>query len=523
MNIRKPHLLVVGILLALPAACAKEGPAPQPEEQVAAQPHKQPAQQPVAAETAKTAEPADIAAAPEAVNAATVDVSTARDTAPRAVPEPAHRWATPPDTGLAVAKPSDVEPVVATADVRTQPEIVASPKDVVVGAAPDVAAEVPADVQSPPDTVEQPGDATVGDGAAKPPLVDAERSLKVYEEATKFIKEGKLESATQLLEEWLRATPMDLVNRKNLIHIYMQLKKYEQAELHLKFMAQQLEGEAEWWAHLGRVQNQLAKYAQAVESLEKAQELKPSDAALALDLARVYITRDQLEQARMVLQGALKLEDKQAEIMQELAAVLVELGEFNQAIQRYRKLQRVQPTYATALTMATIAMKYERCDDVVDALAGWKKEYADEKPVMLLGLCAMKEQEDEKAEKLFKAGLDFNDKCYDCALMLGDIYFVRSDWAQAITFYGKAAPLSPRDYRAFVQLGKALANSGMHIEATRALAAANERKPSDPDIVHMLGLELIKAGNKGDAWKVWGELEELDAAKAKELRKLLLK
>jgi len=360
--------------------------------------------------------------------------------------------------------------------------------------------------------------ATPGTGDVDPAL-----SLKVFEEARKLIEKGDLEKATGLLEEWLRRTPKDVTNRRNLIHIYLKLDKPEQAELHLKIMTEQASRETEWWAHLGRVQARLGKLAQGAASLEQALNLASGDIDVVLDLARVHSQRKDFAAARKVLEKALPLGKRTEDLVGELAAVLVNLGEYSAALDQYAKLQRLKPSYATALTMAQVAQRQGKCDEVVDALAQWEKEFSDETPYLLLGVCALQANQTEKAEKMLAKGLEKNEACFECALKLGDLYFKGKSWTRAAELYSAAAGLSPRDHRAYVQLGQAEANQGKHLEASRAFASANERHPKDPDTIYMWGIETLRAGDKGEAWKIWGVLEELDRAKADELRKLLLK
>ena len=464
----------------------------------------------------------DVTAPPVADVTPQADVAVTRDTAP-APADVAAAGNAPVDAGKVGIAPAATTDVVQPKDVVAPGDAKPGPTDAV--AVSDVSAGAPEKKDVPSPTAADVAAAADGVAAGAPtgPAIDRERSRKVFDEATKLIKAGELEKATELLEEWLKLTPMDLTNRRNLIHIYMKLKKLEEAELHLKFMATELASEVEWWLHLGRVQAQLGKYSQAVESLEKALEISPRDLGIALDLARTHSKRKDWDAARKVLDKAMVAGKRTADLLRELAPVLVELGEYNSAFDAYRKLQRLEPSYDIALIMAKIAARHEKCPDVVDALVGWDKDFADETPFLLLGSCAMKKGERSVAEKYLLKGLEANKECFDCALWLGDILFDRKDWPRAIAYYGMAAPLRPQDYRPFNQLGKALANSDKHIEATRAFAKANERKPKDPEIVYMWGVEAVRSGQKGDAWKIWGQLEELDKARAAELRKMLTK
>jgi tetratricopeptide (TPR) repeat protein len=364
--------------------------------------------------------------------------------------------------------------------------------------------------------------AAASDVAAKP-VVDADVSRKVFDEFKKFVETGDFEKGAQLLEEWLKKSPMDLANRQNLVHILLKLEQHERALPHLRFMADEAENKGEWLGHLGRALVAVGEYARAAEALAEGLALRPKDVDLLLDLARVHATRKDWLASKGVLEKGLLLEKRLPDVLAELAAVLVELGEYKDASGRFKQLQRLQPTYETAITMAKIASQYDRCDDVIDALVDWEKEFADETPHLLLGACATKADEKVKAQKHFLLGLKANDKCFYCALWLGDLYLESQDWENAVRYYALAAPINPRDYRPFHQLGKSLANQGKHIQAARALQKADERKANDPEILYPLGMELVRAGEKATAWDVWAKLEPLDRAHADEIKALLIK
>lgn len=439
----------------------------------------------------------------------------------------------PGEPGVAadVVGSADAGEAVPLADVKSVPTDVATPADAVP--AGDGAAVADRSSPGPTDAVPAPAPdvatAPTPDGVAGPtpgavvkPMVDEEASRKVFEEFKKLVEAADFEKGARLLEEWLKKSPMDLVNRQNLVYILLKLEQHERALPHLRFMADEAENKGEWLGHLGRALAKVGEYARAAEALTEGLELRPDDMDMLLDLARVHSTRKDWSASRAVLEEGLSLEKRQPEVLSELVAVLVELGEYKLAFQRFRNLQRLQPTYDTALTMAKVASQNERCDDVVDALVNWEKDFADETPHLLLGACAVKSEEQVKAQKHFLLGLKANEKCFYCALWLGDIHFAAEDWDNAVKYYATAAPINPRDHRPFHQLGKALANQGKHIQATRALQKADERKPKDPDILYPLGMELVRAGEKAAAWDVWAKLEPLDRARGDEIKALLV-
>lgn len=422
----------------------------------------------------------------------------------------------------------DAGGAVSPSDVVAQPEAgadVVAPRLVDSGSSLPDALVAPVDVALPaaPDAIAAPDALAVATSdVVAQPTFDQDASRKVFEEFKKLVESGAFDRGAKLLEEWLKRSPMDLVNRQNLVHVLLKLEQYERAVPHLQFMAAEAENKGEWLGHLGRALVKLGEYARAAEALAAGLELRPDDIDLRLDLSRVHSMRKDWSASRAVLEEGLKAQKRLPELLSELAPVLVELGEYKEASARFKQLQRLQPSYDTALTMAKIASQNDRCDDVVDALVNWEKEFADETPHLLLGACASKADENVKAQKHFLLGLKANDKCFYCALWLGDIYLASQDWENAVNYYALAAPINPRDHRPFHQLGKALANQGKHIQAARALQKADERKPKEVDILYPLGMELVRAGEKAAAWDVWAKLEPLHREHADEIKALLI-
>lgn len=504
--------------LLLAAACSKEAPPPALTPAAPTHDPIEPARTTVAPAAGELeAVPPLRQARGESVDR---DVLAGTDAAAGAVPSAADVVAAPrgdavavPVSDAAAAAQGDAAVGGTGADGPTGKDAVAAPQADVATSGDATEPTAQAGSPSPEGLPQVPPAATAG--------IDAEKQRKVFEEAMKLLQGNKVDQSTQLLEEWLKATPKDLLNRRNLAHIYIQMQRFEDAELHLKILADEMPGQAEWRAHLGRIQAKLGKFGPAVEALEKALDISPEDVDVALDLARVHGARRQYDAARDVLERALVLKKKEAEVLKELTAVLVEQGEYNQAWERFWRLQKLEPTYQTALTMAQLAARNRKCTDVYDALAGWDKEFKDEAPFLLLGECAMVDNDRARALKQFQAALEKNEKCFDCSLRLGDVWFENKEWERASQYYGIAVNLEPKDYRAWSQLGKSLANAGKHIEASRAFAGAVERKPDDADLVYMWGVELVMAGQKADAWKTWGRLDEMNRTLGNQLKKML--
>lgn len=439
---------------------------------------------------------------------------------PEPIAKPGQERDEPDEAASAFAKPEPLIPLPAEPEPEPVADVAEQPGEADVSSqTPDTTSES-ADVVSPEaDTVSNAGDARPQEQL---PL-DKARSKRVFEEARKLIELNRVDKAAQILEEWMAMSPNDEVNRRNLVHVYISVQKFAAAEPHLRFMVQAHPEDSEAWAHLGRLQAQIGKLTQGAESLEEALKLDRNNVDIALDLGKMLAKLRRFDQARNVLETILVQGKREPEILNELGTILVEMGENTKAYDTYRRLQQIQPTYQTALTMATLGAKFSKCDQVSDSLAGWDKDFVDEAPYLLLARCALTDKALLLAQKYLLAGLDKNPACYVCALQLGDVYFENGQWDPAVQYYAKAVEIDPKEWQPFNQLGKSLANSGKHIEATRALKAANERKPGDPEILYAWGVESLLAGNKADAWKIWGLLDEVDRERGKELKNMLLR
>lgn len=409
----------------------------------------------------------------------------------------------------------DPEAITATADVVESPDVAAPIEEAPVDG--DVVAATGADATPGPVAEEAPGT------SRNPPGVDPVQSNKVFEEARELIGAGKLSVAAELMEKWLATEPRDVINRKNLIHIYVTTGKYEEALPHLKVLTLSYPREAELWAHLGRVQAQLGYHSDAVESLRTSLELDNRDSSVALDLARELSQVGKYVEAAGVLDKASVPGEINEELTRERANILVLSGEYNKAYSEYRKLQQVNPTYENAILMARLAARFDRCRDVVDALAGFQEQFTGSDPFLLMGECLLKEQNLPEAEALFTRSIELTPTCFDCQLRLGDALFSQEKWLKAAEAYEAAARLNPTDARSYHQMGKSLANGGEHYRAVQAFAAANERAPKDAQILFEWGLEAMQAGERGLAWKIAGELDGVDKELSVRLQSMLRK
>lgn len=414
------------------------------------------------------------------------------------------------DTVLSISL-SDAEPAAAK-DVAKTPQP-AAPEDVVAAADEATAAEDAAPA----------AEADVQPAVPLPKATDPAGPQQVFDRFQALVKEAEIAKGTQLLEEWLKVAPKDQVNRTNLARTYIQLGQLESAVPHLAQLTSDKPDDSELWAHYARVLTKLGRHSQAVDAFQKSWGLKSDDVDVGLDYARTLSKVGRYGEAVAVLESAQRLGLKKEEVLAELAATLAVSGQYPKALEIYQRLQEMKPSLETALTLAQLAHKFQKCDDVVATLTPYEAKFTNEIPYLLLADCFKQREEWQAVEKWLSQAVGKTPDCYDCRVLLGDALSQRSLYAQAEPHYRKAVTLKPADHRAYLQLGQVLALQGKHKEAAVAMGQANERQPNDAAVLEPYCIELGASGQRDAAWRVWGQLNDVNPEAAKRIQSSLPK
>lgn len=354
-----------------------------------------------------------------------------------------------------------------------------------------------------------------------PAATDASGPQIVFDRFQAHIKEAEFTQATHLLEEWLKLAPKDGINRQNLARTYLQMGQFEPAVTHLAVLTSDKPQDGELWAHYARSLAKLNRYTQANEAFKKAFEATPDDIDLCLDYARTLSKSGRYSEATAALESVVKLNVRKDEVLAELAAALALSGQYPKALDVYQQLQQMKPTVETAVALAQLAYKFERCDDAVGALTPFETRFADEVPYLILSDCLAKRGEHQAAAVWLQKAVAKTPTCLECELSLGDALANQKLYSQADPHYRKVIELKPSDFRGHFQLGKVLGLQGRHKEAAEALSQANDRNPNFPDILEAWGTELALSNQTQQGWKVWGQMKDLDPDAAARLKTLL--
>ncbi len=417
------------------------------------------------------------------------------------------------DTVLAISlkDPADAATAPANEDVKTAPDSMNQAQD----ATPAPADAAPADLLPDVPATAKP--------LNLPPPADPASPQIIFDRFQALVKEAEISEAIRLLEEWLKVAPKDSINRQNLARTYIQLGQFEPAIPHLAQLTTDKPQDGPLWAHYARALAKLERYSQANDAFRKAYDINTDDIDLVLDFSRSLGKSGRYSEASTILETGLKLNVRKDELLAEWAAILALAGQYPKALEIYQQVQGLKPTLENAITLAQLAHKFQKCDDVVAALTPFEAKFTTDVPYLLLSDCLSQRSEFPAAAIWLQKATTKIPGCVECELALGDALAMQKLFSQADPHYRKVLELKPADYRGHLQLGKSLGLQGKHIEAAEALAKANDRNPNFPEILEAYGNELALSSQAPLAWKVWSQLKELDAEAALRLKTLLEK
>ncbi|WP_083916902.1 tetratricopeptide repeat protein [Thioalkalivibrio sp. ALJ24] len=262
---------------------------------------------------------------------------------------------------------------------------------------------------------------------------------------------------------------------------------------------------------LAENQVRLEDYASARETLRRASELEPQALEPRILLVRAYRLEQEYESAMAEYRTLLEDFEPRRDVLNEGANLALAQGNLDDAIERLREAQRVDPSERGALALAEV---HRRADSDADALAVLEEWYggADE-PMSYAGrhtLAALHiaEGNDAEAVSLYEHMLQDNP---DDVLMLNNLAWLLRETSprRAVSLAERARDQAPASADVQHTLGTALANAGEHARALEAMEKAVELNPR-PEFRLALAEAHIQVDQTEEARSILTELSDLD-------------
>lgn len=238
---------------------------------------------------------------------------------------------------------------------------------------------------------------------------------------------------------------------------------------------------------LGRIYYNQQRYHNAEKQYQKAIRLDPSYADAHYNHALTLIQLEKPEQAIKELKTTLELAPNYARAYGQLGELYLEQKYYDKALSYLTKRLEIQPNHANSLHSLGVIHLYNQ--DVDKAIEYFEKALEND-PIHPevnhhLGNAYLQKQEVEKALQHYIRQLEMQanlESYYNIGVLL--MYQERSK--DAITYFEQAARCDPNYLPTFINLGALYLKTGNQEFAINTYNHANELKPDDPEIQHIL-------------------------------------
>ena len=308
-------------------------------------------------------------------------------------------------------------------------------------------------------------------------------------QAVKKHKEGKIEEAIAFYLEaiklkthqpaWLYGNVITLLAQKDRCEQGLTLAK-EALAIHTK--------SDEVCRALGILYQKQTDVADCIAHYQQAISFNPQQPDwLYCNLAKQLFKNEQVEEAVEIASQGTQLYPGFHPLHYVLGNALEALGQWNQAIASYQRVQQINPNWLEVKQKLNHAIscksKAEQLIDYQDRLQKLKSEL-----------------EQTSADQFISS-----EKC----LSLGDKYFDLQMWQEAEVAYAKATNLDPSQVWSFYNLGRVLAKQNKIPQAIAAYYKAIEIEPDFPDVYPTIGDLLYEQRRCPEAKKVYLKAVEL--------------
>lgn len=233
----------------------------------------------------------------------------------------------------------------------------------------------------------------------------------------------------------------------------------------------------------GYAWGKLGEYARAAEANQRALELMPGNASVYYNLGVSYKELNQLDRAAESFQRAVELMPTNSRHHAALAETRLAQGELERAERAAREAVRVEPDNANLrLLLIEILVKEGRRREAADELdQAVKLAPADERLKRQLAQILFELAEWERAAALARGWLRTHPGSADPYNVLGTYYFRRGQYAEARQQFERAVELSPRYWRAHLNLGYTLGRLGDRDAALARVRHVATQAPDTPE------------------------------------------
>jgi tetratricopeptide (TPR) repeat protein len=301
--------------------------------------------------------------------------------------------------------------------------------------------------------------------ALYPGQVDARRSLAALDSQS-----GRHQQARARLDELLQQRPDDVVALNMLMMLNLVTKNWPEAEHTVQRLHAVSNDSAVAFMAEGRLREAQRQYDKASSAYERATALAPNDPATLLSLVKLDVAQDHADRAKIRLEAMLDMRPDHVFAHGLLGEVLALSGHPQEADIQFREASRVNPKWI--------------------------------EPWLAWGELWLAQKRPDQAIQVIQAGLKANPDSEELHMLLASAYSNGGQIDPAITAYGAALRLNPRNVLAANNLAVLLVDykgDSQNLQKAFALSRDFEKEAPHPLFLDTLGWVHLKMGQQEDA------------------------
>ncbi len=216
----------------------------------------------------------------------------------------------------------------------------------------------------------------------QPNSVDAHLSLGSVLERQKDEKGAEEQYRRVLVSAGSNAASKDDAGQAvtALANLYMQQKRFPEAEAMLRKLAGERGSNAVIHLQLGRVLAAAAKYDDAASEMQLALQLAPSDASAVRDLADLYLVSKKNAEAEPLYRQLLLASPKDADLHHSLGKALLDQRKFPEAQEEFMTAVNLKPDFGEAYGDLAVAADQNKAYGLVPPALDARAKFLPELP-----------------------------------------------------------------------------------------------------------------------------------------------
>lgn len=282
----------------------------------------------------------------------------------------------------------------------------------------------------------------------------------IKELADLLIAESRLTEAAPVLEDAVKIKKCDNSLRMKLVDIYQSTGKSEQAISHLRI----------------------------------ASQCAPKDGEIAYKVALYFKERNDMESAEEYLRKAILFSPSNLDAKYLFATYLNTKKRYSEALSHFQKLIAAQPEqqeYRIGLTESLYYLgRYADARKSIRSIA--LKDNASTEAMRWAGLIYRALEIPDTARQLLEASIAKDNKCGECLIALGDIYYDESDFKMASSYFKSAMDANGFNQKAALKLARSYHRLGDTQSAQRLFEEIIAKGSQNGEAIYRLTHYLLE-------------------------------